>query len=425
MQTKHVLILAAAIIVVGSVGYAGVSNFTSLFADEDVEAGDDLIAGDDVTVGDDLVVTDDMTVDALSAADLTATDDLVVGDDSTFTDKLNLGGTTHYLQYNLTTMMADLVAPASSGFVVKTGNLRVGNGTPGQTLNGEDLYVEGLAEFDGMIYADGDVTADDLVVSDDATITDDLLFGLSGTQYASYDITSGWTQWVSSASSGYMVSVGNLKVGNGTPGQTINGEDTYLEGLLEVDGMIYADGDITADDAIVSDDATITDDLIIGPTGTPVIDYDVTSGYVWFTAAAGSGYNVRTGNFLVGNGTPDQTINGEDVYVEGILECDGGAYLDGGFNAAGDGSIVSCASDCGAAVLDIIQNDTDKPAFDFTATEGAAYANTISTAQGDGAVDGPKKYSAQAGWEFAKMIWIEINDEATGYWIPVYKEDPS
>ena len=46
---------------------------------------------------------------------------------------------------------------AADAFQVLTGNLRVGNGTPGETINGEDLYVEGISEFDGTANFDGAV----------------------------------------------------------------------------------------------------------------------------------------------------------------------------------------------------------------------------------------------------------------------------
>ena len=38
---------------------------------------------------------------------------------------------------------------------VLTGNLQVGNGVPGVTLNGEDVYVEGTFEVDGAQQFDG------------------------------------------------------------------------------------------------------------------------------------------------------------------------------------------------------------------------------------------------------------------------------
>lgn len=50
---------------------------------------------------------------------------------------------------------------ATTGFIsVITGNLRVGNGTPGTTQDGEDFYVEGGSEFDGAANFDGAVDVD-------------------------------------------------------------------------------------------------------------------------------------------------------------------------------------------------------------------------------------------------------------------------
>lgn len=53
-----------------------------------------------------------------------------------------------------------LTPAASSGLVnVLTGNLQVGNGTPGVTLNGEDVYIEGTLEVDGAQQFDGALVA--------------------------------------------------------------------------------------------------------------------------------------------------------------------------------------------------------------------------------------------------------------------------
>lgn len=49
---------------------------------------------------------------------------------------------------------------ASGSLEVRTGNLQVGDGSPGETHNGEDFYVEGISEFDGAAYFDGAVDVD-------------------------------------------------------------------------------------------------------------------------------------------------------------------------------------------------------------------------------------------------------------------------
>ena len=50
----------------------------------------------------------------------------------------------------------NLTPAVGTGLVnVLTGNLQVGNGVPGVTLNGEDVYVEGTFEVDGAQQFDG------------------------------------------------------------------------------------------------------------------------------------------------------------------------------------------------------------------------------------------------------------------------------
>lgn len=54
-------------------------------------------------------------------------------------------------------------AGANDGLQVLVGNMLVGNGTPDETINGEDLYVEGISEFDGTSNFDGAVDMDSTV----------------------------------------------------------------------------------------------------------------------------------------------------------------------------------------------------------------------------------------------------------------------
>lgn len=58
------------------------------------------------------------------------------------------------------------------------------------------------------------------------------------------------------------------------------------------------------------------------------------AGFLTITTVAGDGVNIVTGNFKVGNGAPTQTQDGEDAYVEGMLEVDGVIYADGGITGA-------------------------------------------------------------------------------------------
>lgn len=52
-----------------------------------------------------------------------------------------------------------LTTVAGDGLNILTGNLKVGNGTPGVAQDGEDAYVEGTLEVDGSIQLDGALTA--------------------------------------------------------------------------------------------------------------------------------------------------------------------------------------------------------------------------------------------------------------------------
>lgn len=53
---------------------------------------------------------------------------------------------------------------STGGSVTATGNLIIGNGTPGVTQNGEDGYIKGTFEVDGASQFDGAVTANGNVI---------------------------------------------------------------------------------------------------------------------------------------------------------------------------------------------------------------------------------------------------------------------
>ncbi|MCD6310806.1 MAG: hypothetical protein J7M18_08815 [Candidatus Eremiobacteraeota bacterium] len=63
------------------------------------------------------------------------------------------------------------------------------------------------------------------------------------------------------SSTGYVqVLLGNLKVGDGAPGQALDGEDVFIEGIIEVDDMAYLDSGlltatINATGAVTFDDS--------------------------------------------------------------------------------------------------------------------------------------------------------------------------
>ena len=82
------------------------------------------------------------------------------------------------------------------------------------------------------------------------------------------------------------VLTGNLKVGSGTPGLTLNGEDTYITGTLEVDGSVQFDGTIAANNDVTIAAAktlavTTADKLTVGGIIVPqylVVTYNIPAG---------------------------------------------------------------------------------------------------------------------------------------------------
>jgi hypothetical protein len=66
----------------------------------------------------------------------------------------------------------NITTVASDGVKVITGNLWVGNGTPGTaSMDGEDFYVNGDSEFDGTVQFDGVATFSSVPVINSASIT--------------------------------------------------------------------------------------------------------------------------------------------------------------------------------------------------------------------------------------------------------------
>lgn len=110
-----------------------------------------------------------------------------------------------------------------------------------------------------------------------------------------------------------VASGGELEVQSGGTLDIQSGATTDFSGGVDLDGaslVVDADGDSAMAEA--------SDDLVTFTLG----------------AATGS-FEVRTGNLQVGNGTPGQTHDGEDLYVEGIIEVDGAATFDGNADVAG------------------------------------------------------------------------------------------
>lgn len=131
-------------------------------------------------------------------------------------------------------------------------NLKVGEGTPNVTLNGADAYVTGSLEVDGAARFDGAVTfnstftpAGNITLDDNVGASPSLIFQDGTNETAAFSkADAGFLGLTTVAGDGLNILVGNLKVGNGTPGIAQDGEDAYIEGTLEVDGAAQFDGNV-------------------------------------------------------------------------------------------------------------------------------------------------------------------------------------
>ena len=120
----------------------------------------------------------------------------------------------------------------------------------------------------------------------------------------------------------------------GLSGGTMTGlRDTFMNtfGTQTVTGAKTFFNDVTLDDGTgASPSFTMTDE-----TDETLVVSKVDSGYATFTTPAADGVQILTGSLKIGNGTPNQTINGEDLYVEGISEFDGAMAVDGTMTVSG------------------------------------------------------------------------------------------
>ena len=120
--------------------------------------------------------------------------------------------------------------------------------------------------------------------------------------------------------------------------------NTSIQELTEVSGSSLAATDFfigfdtSANDFIKSDptDANILSGTIDGATigGSTAgagnfTTLDATGATTLIDTTVTGDLDVLTGDFSVGNGVPDVTLDGEDAYIEGTLEVDGAARFDG------------------------------------------------------------------------------------------------
>lgn len=159
-----------------------------------------------------------------------------------------------------------LTTLAADGFNVLTGNLWVGNGTPGTaSMNGEDAYVEGQLEVDGTVQFDGAVTAAStlavtgiLTASNAVTLSDGLTIDQPANNYLEFTENSDTFQMIFGSN--------KLELGAGGTGvNTIDFND--LDALEDIDTITLENGQIvsgTVDNRIEVTENSETFALIFG-----------------------------------------------------------------------------------------------------------------------------------------------------------------
>jgi cytoskeletal protein CcmA (bactofilin family) len=210
--------------------------------------------------------------------------------------------------------------------VTMTGNVDIGNAAT------DTLTITSI--IDSNVTLDDGTTDSPSLILKDAT---DETATFKKTDGANLDLTTAATE-------GLRVMVGNLRVGDGSPGTAaMDGKDAYIEGQLEVDGSIQLDGAVTAASSLavtgtstLAGNLTLDDNSGASPsltftdaTNETAIFSKADAGFLSVTTVAGDGFSVLTGNFKVGGGTPDVAQDGEDVYVTGTFETDGASRFDG------------------------------------------------------------------------------------------------
>jgi hypothetical protein len=169
--------------------------------------------------------------------------------------------------------------------------------------------------------------------------------------------------------------VDSVAAGGGLPttGGTMTGNITLDDGSTDSPSIIFTDE--------TDETATFT---------------KTDSGFLGLTTVAADGLNILVGNLKVGNGTPDQTLNGEDGYIEGGLEVDGPIYADGGIVSAAVASPVLYLKDSDASAgdinwqLGINATDTGDGSEDVDIDEKTQIAGTLTTVR---AVDADGSYT--------------------------------
>jgi hypothetical protein len=186
------------------------------------------------------------------------------------------------------------------------------------TMNGNNIYLDD--DDDTYLETATDDTIN-VYIGDalDFTFTANTFTAQSGSTIAAQAVTLG----------------GDLTLENGeTITNTVDGD----VGLTVTNTFLVFGGDLE----IADGDITLQNGETIG---------NATDKVITVTVPADGSLDVSTGNFQVGDGTPDTALDGEDVYIEGRLEVDEAVDFDGAVDIAGNLDVAGDVAIAGGVVL--------------------------------------------------------------------------
>ena len=302
---------------------------------------------------------------------------LVLDSGSTFTN----GATSSFTAPVTIGDGGDTVAVNSSDWDISTTGAMTGIGavtTDGvMTVNNNavitgTLGVTGAATFDGAVQFNGSVTG--------GAVTNDLnggpfILDPTGNTILRAQVDNTVTLTSAGATGTWGVVTGNFKVGAGTPGLALNGQDAYVSDHLEVDGAAQFDGAVTTTSTLAADGGLTVDTsnfTVNGSTGAVATASSASVG-TWVKLGAQSAISVTAAMTIAPTGTYQpltsdgaKTCNTTTCIANGTTAGDllilRNANVTGDITIDGGGGNVECKSDVVVGVgdtLTLIWNGSD------------------------------------------------------------------
>jgi len=207
------------------------------------------------------------------------------------------------------------LSSASRSLYIPTGNLKVGNGTPGTAaMNGDDAYVKGQLEVDGAVQLDGALTTAAGIAATGATV--------------SINASSNFATNINTGSSSGALSLGG---GSGTVAVASTTWDVSTAGAFSgVTGLSFATGaastvtlasDGAGDDLTISVTGANDSSLLLASAGTggDAIGLSATAGGITIAAnkAAANQISISAAGTIAGNAVNIATTDGGIVLTAG------------------------------------------------------------------------------------------------------------